>query len=270
MRAPSVPAAPVINPFVIVVPCSAPNFLAPLIIGPAPALNPSLKGPLSVEASKAPLANPTAKATGETATTLAFAQNSFVLSTCYFLSHEILGNDTVGPAVLASQPVCGQRVCSFTSSPSACGWIIARRTIPQPRTVRHPRGPRTSHVQARVYPVTIMARAGTRCYGPAPTSDGGPRPSRAGGNGGVGPVALAANGDVGPVALAAMGALLPVARTPPGTLTRASSALPQRRRVCGCEDVEVCGPVPGGSASCGGRQHAMDDRTGEAVGRGSQ
>jgi hypothetical protein len=44
----------------------------------------------------------------------------------------------------------------------------------------HPRGSRKSHVQARVYPTTIMARAGTTCHGQGPTSHGGPRPSRAG------------------------------------------------------------------------------------------
>ena len=51
MRAPSMLAAPVTTPFVIVVPCSAPNPLAALIIGSAAVLNPSTKAPLSVEAS---------------------------------------------------------------------------------------------------------------------------------------------------------------------------------------------------------------------------
>jgi len=76
------------------------------MMGVAAAANPSVKDPWSVDASYAPLANPTAMATGETATMLTCAQNSRLfsvvsefsllpvfalfsaLSTWFFLSHD--------------------------------------------------------------------------------------------------------------------------------------------------------------------------------------
>jgi hypothetical protein len=51
MRAPRTLAAPVTAPLVSVVPCSAPNPRAALMIGAAVVLNPSAKAPLFVEAS---------------------------------------------------------------------------------------------------------------------------------------------------------------------------------------------------------------------------
>ncbi len=66
-------------------------------------------------------------------------------------------------------------VPSFTSSPSRCGWIIVRSTIHQlPSGTRADRievtceRPAPGCGQARVHLITIMARAGTICHGPAP------------------------------------------------------------------------------------------------------
>ena len=131
MRAPSVPAAPVITPFVIVVPCSAPNFW-PSHNRTCCRIEPFTESPVISRGVIGTLGEANGKATGETATTLAFAQNSFVFSTCYFLSLETLGNDTVEAAssgITASTRPAPVR--SFTSSSSQCGWIIARSTIHQ-------------------------------------------------------------------------------------------------------------------------------------------
>jgi hypothetical protein len=78
------------------------------------------------------------------------------------------------PAVSTSDR--GDRSADLHGSFPAAAGQCARAAACPPREARNP-----LRAQTRGQPITIVARARKTCHGPAPTSHGGPRPSRAGG-----------------------------------------------------------------------------------------
>ena len=124
---------------------------------------------------------------------LTFAQNSFVFSTRYFLSPAMSGDDRAGRQL--------QHRSQYAASAGTLLHLIvftmradhraehhssaADRQAPADHTYFTCERRAPGHGQARASLMTIMARAGTVCHRPAPTSIGGLGPGEARGDSAV-------------------------------------------------------------------------------------